>query len=143
MEVVVIVITVGQCTYPTVCYYHVTYASQSESTLYSCLNVKESLAPNRHDTWSLSDSKSTQTHNHLVHKQTFKHVPKLVKWFSCVVSTCAYVAFDWMLLWCHVQFQSESTLCSIVAWMSRKSSLETSAISEVSVTATRLKPTTT
>ena len=25
----------------TVCYYHVTYAFQSESTLYSCLNVKE------------------------------------------------------------------------------------------------------
>ena len=28
----------------TVCYYHVTYAFQSESTLYSCLNVKELLA---------------------------------------------------------------------------------------------------
>ena len=28
-----------------VCFYHVTYAFQSESTLYSCLNVKELLAP--------------------------------------------------------------------------------------------------
>ena len=28
----------------TVCFYHVTYAFQSESTLYSCLNVKELLA---------------------------------------------------------------------------------------------------
>ena len=28
----------------TVCYYHVTYAFQGESTLYSCLNVKELLA---------------------------------------------------------------------------------------------------
>ena len=28
----------------TVCSYHVTYAFQSESTLYSCLNVKELLA---------------------------------------------------------------------------------------------------
>ena len=30
--------------YLTVCFYHVTYAFQSESTLYSCLNVKELLA---------------------------------------------------------------------------------------------------
>ena len=29
------------------CSYHVTYAFQSESTLYSCLNVKELLARNR------------------------------------------------------------------------------------------------
>ena len=28
----------------TVCYYHVMYAFQSESTLYCCLNVKEHLA---------------------------------------------------------------------------------------------------
>ena len=32
---------------PTLCSYHVTYAFQSESTLYSCLNVKELLARNR------------------------------------------------------------------------------------------------
>ena len=32
-----------------VCYYHVTYAFQSESTLYSCLNVKELLARNRRE----------------------------------------------------------------------------------------------
>ena len=31
----------------TVCSYHVTYAFQSESTLYSCLNFKELLARNR------------------------------------------------------------------------------------------------
>ena len=33
----------------TVCFYHVTYAFQSESTLCSCLNVKEPLARNRRD----------------------------------------------------------------------------------------------
>ena len=33
----------------TVCFYHVTYAFQSESTLYSCLNVKELLARNRRE----------------------------------------------------------------------------------------------
>ena len=33
----------------TVCSYHVTYAIQSESTLYSCLNVKELLARSRRE----------------------------------------------------------------------------------------------
>ena len=37
----------------TVCYYHVTYEFQSESTLYSCLNVKELLARSRRYIWSL------------------------------------------------------------------------------------------
>ena len=35
---------------PTVCSYHVTYAFQSESTLYSCLNVKELPARSRRET---------------------------------------------------------------------------------------------
>ena len=35
--------------YNTVCFYHVTYAFQSESTLYSCLNVKELLARSRRE----------------------------------------------------------------------------------------------
>ena len=39
----------------TVCSYHVTYAFQSESTLYSCLNVKELLARSRREIWGLSD----------------------------------------------------------------------------------------
>ena len=33
----------------TVCSYHATYVFQSESTLYSWLNVKELLTQNRHD----------------------------------------------------------------------------------------------
>ena len=33
----------------TVCSYHVTYAFQSESTFYSCLNVKELLAQSRRE----------------------------------------------------------------------------------------------
>ena len=33
----------------TVCSCHVTYAFQSESTLYSCLNVKELLARSRRE----------------------------------------------------------------------------------------------
>ena len=47
-------------------YYHVTYVFQSESTLYSFLNVKERLAQNRHNIWSLSHRNGIQTHNHLV-----------------------------------------------------------------------------
>ena len=37
-----------------VCSCHVTYAFQSESTFYNCLNVKELLARNRHEIWSLN-----------------------------------------------------------------------------------------
>ena len=41
----------------TVCSYHVTYAFQSESTLYSCLNVKELLARNITSDMALVSSK--------------------------------------------------------------------------------------
>ena len=34
----------------SICFYHVTDAFQSQSPLYSCLNVKERLARNRHNT---------------------------------------------------------------------------------------------
>ena len=50
----------------TICYYHVTYLFRSESTRYSWINVKELLARNRYDIWSLSDSNGIRTHNHLV-----------------------------------------------------------------------------
>ena len=45
----------------TPCYCHVTHAFQSESTLYSCLNVKEPLAWSRRKIWSLSDCNWTET----------------------------------------------------------------------------------
>ena len=54
----------------TVCFCHVTYAFQSESILHSCLNVKELLARNRREIWSLSDYNWTRTHNHLIRKRT-------------------------------------------------------------------------
>ena len=62
-----------------VCYYHVTYAIHSESTLYSCLNVKEFFARNRRDMQNLEDYNGTRTHNHLVRKQTLNHLAKLAK----------------------------------------------------------------
>ena len=58
----------------TVCFYHVTYAFQSESTIYSCLVVKEHLARNRREIWSSSDCNGTRTHNHLVRKQTLNYL---------------------------------------------------------------------
>ena len=48
-----------------ICYHHATHAFQNESTLYSCLNVKELLARNRRYISSLRDSNGIQTHNHL------------------------------------------------------------------------------
>ena len=78
----------------TVCYYHVTYAFQSESTLYSCLNVKELLARNRRGIWTLSDNHGIRTHNHLVRKRTLNHLAKpilLNGWVSVYeLSSCGF-----------------------------------------------------
>ena len=68
----------------TVCSCHVTYSFQSESTLSSCLNVKEHLARNRHEIWSLSVCNGTRTHNHLVCKRTLNHLTKLASLAKCL-----------------------------------------------------------
>ena len=65
-----------------VCFYHVTYEFESESTLYSCLNVKELLARNRRHIWRLNDCNGTRTHNHLVRKRTLNHLAKLAIWLN-------------------------------------------------------------
>ena len=86
-----------------VCFDHVTYEFESESTLYSCLNVKELLARKRRHIWRLSDRNGTRTNNHLVRKRTLNHLAKLAKWLRFVVSTYLYGAFDSMFLSCHVR----------------------------------------
>ena len=86
-----------------VCFYHVTYEFESESTLYSCLNVMELLARSRRHIWTLSDWNGTRTHNHLVRKRTINHLAKLAKWLSCAVSTYLYGGFDCIFLSCHVR----------------------------------------
>ena len=86
----------------SVCSYHDTYAFQSESRLYSCLNVKELLDRNRCEIWILRDCNWTRTQNHLVRKRTLNHLAKLTKWLSCVLSTYLYGAFDSMFLSFHV-----------------------------------------
>ena len=58
----------------TVCSCQVTYAFQSESTLYSCLNVKKFLPRTRCEIWRWSDWNWTQTQNHLVLKWTLNHL---------------------------------------------------------------------
>ena len=55
----------------------VTYAFQSEFTLYSCLNVKELLARRRSQVWSLNDCNWTPTQNHWIRKRTLNHLAKL------------------------------------------------------------------
>ena len=51
---------------------------QSESTLYSCPNVKELLARTRREIWSLSDCNWTRTHSYLVRKRTLNHFAKMI-----------------------------------------------------------------
>ena len=68
-------------TYLTACCYHVRYEFHIESTLCSCMNVKERLAQNRCNIWNLTDSNRVQTHNHLhnhlVCKQKVIHLATL------------------------------------------------------------------
>ena len=68
----------------SVCYYHVTYEFQSESTLYSvpeCQGIPCSKqAP-------LSDSNEIRTHNHLVRKRTLNHLASFAKWLSVRLQT--------------------------------------------------------
>ena len=77
--------------------------TQSEYTLYSCLNVKEPFAQSRRKIWSISNFHCTQTHNHLLHKQTLNQLAKLAKRLSFFVSTYQYGAFDHMFLSCQVR----------------------------------------
>ena len=62
-----------------VCSYHVTYLFHCESTLHSCVNVKELLAQSRCHIWRLSDCNGTR-------------LASFTKWLSdCSQSTCLWV----------------------------------------------------
>ena len=74
-----------------VCYYHGTYAFQSESTLYSWLNVKKLLARSRREIWSLSDCNWARTHNHLIHNRNDNLKSNLNGWvFDYELSGCRF-----------------------------------------------------
>ena len=123
----------------TVCFCHVTYAFQGESTLYICLNVKELLARNRRDIWSLSDCNGTRTHKHLVRKRTLSHFAKLTKWFRWVVSFYLYGAFDCMFFNITYAFHGESTLyiCLNVKELLARNRRDSSSLSDCNGTRTR------
>ena len=86
----------------TVCSCHLTYAIQSESTLYSCLNIKSFFSWSERVMWCLSDCNWTWSQNQLVRKRTLNHLAELAKWLSCVLSTYLYGTFDRMFLPYHV-----------------------------------------
>ena len=86
-----------------VCSCHVTYAFQSESTLYSYLNVKELLVWSSHHVWRLTDSNGTRTHNHLVCEGTLNHLAKLA---SC---SCFKMLGITLFLQCWKLFQYHGT----------------------------------
>ena len=77
-----------------------------------CLNIKGLLTQSTHNIWSFRDKNEIRTHNHLDRKRTLNHLTKLSKWLSCVVSIYLYVAFDCMLLSCHLRISEEFTLYS-------------------------------
>ena len=85
----------------TVCSCHVTYAFQSEPTLYSCLNGKELLA----------QSNWTRIQNHLVPKRTLNHLAKLLsvrlrtKWFCVRVQLQSFL-FYFVEMFCFMEILS-------------------------------------
>ena len=87
----------------TVCYYRFTYAYESESTLCSCLNVKEMLARRRREhhceayTWRDKNMQSNARHRYVLRTQ-LKYLVNLAKWLSVHLQT------KWF--WVRVQFQS-------------------------------------
>ena len=81
----------------TVCSYNVTYTFQSESTLYSCFNVKELFARNKRNIWSLSHYNWTLTHNHLVRKRTLNQIIELC---------CEYLSLP--CIWLYVLIMSRT-----------------------------------
>ena len=84
---------------------------QSNSTLYSCLNVKELLAQNRCNIWSLSCNNRIQTNSHLVCKQKLNNLAKLV-WSACLwISGCGFESCC-----CHFKYVSQvgaTTTCCL------------------------------
>ena len=59
--------------YLTVRSCNVTYVFQTECIFYSCLNVKELLAPSRSEIGGLSEFIWTRTQYHLIRKRALNH----------------------------------------------------------------------
>ena len=89
----------------TVSSYHITYAFQSESTLYlySCLNVKELLSRSRRKTWSLSDWNWTRIQNNLAREQTLNHLAKCLSLVSLAKCLSVCLRTKWFWVWVPLQ----------------------------------------
>ena len=98
----------------------VTYAFQSESTLYICLNVKELLASNRGDIWRLSDCNSTRTHNHFLRQWTLNRLAELT---ILIELSCDYLCLwcIWLYILIMLRTSFRVNPISIFAWISKNS----------------------
>ena len=125
----------------TVCSYHVMYTFQSESTLYSYVNVKELLAQNRCEIWSLSDCNWAQPQplSLQMNTQPFSRTGQMIE--LCFVHLSVWCIWLYVLIMSQTRFKVNPQ--SIVAWLSRNSLLETGVKSKFWVTATRLESTST
>ena len=85
------------------------YAFHSESTFHSYLNVKELLAQNRDDIWSLSDNGDSKPQPPSLYIQSFSQTGQMIE-LCCEYLSVGYI---WLMLY-HVTylFQSESPLFS-------------------------------
>ena len=89
----------------TVSSYHITYAFQSESTLYlySCLHVKELLSRSRRKTWSLSDWNWTRIQNNLARERTLNHLAKCLSLVSLAKCLSVCLRTKWFWVWVPLQ----------------------------------------
>ena len=104
----------------TVCSCHVTYAFQSESTLYSCLNVKELLAQSRREIWSLGDYNWTRTHNHLVWKRTLNYLAKLASDSKILLHGCLshfLKLYKWYQIAQTITYRKSATSAQTDGWI--------------------------
>ena len=79
------------------------YAFQSESTIYFFPIVNKLYAQSRRNISTLSDWNRTQTYNHIVRKATLNHLASRNKSLSRVQSTYIHSVFDRMLSSCQVR----------------------------------------
>ena len=79
--------------------YHVTHVSQSESTLFIWLNVKELLAQDNYDILSLNHCNGIRIRNHLLSKQILNDLATLAKRWNFVVGTYLYGACSYHVVY--------------------------------------------
>ena len=113
---------------------------KSESTFDTCLNDKELLAQSRHQICSLSYCNWNRTRSILLDKRTLNTLSKLVVWLSY----CKYLSIRCMLLYFLIISLTHLrvNIHLILPRMWRNSLLEVGIKSEVLVTVTGLKLTT-